>query len=68
MEAAHTLTAGLGQHTQVNQAIAYLGSCLMNKRLENVTAVPASSAAAHEAAFHGVPLITLEEAQKVTHP
>eukprot|EP00775_Hariotina_reticulata_P012939 gene12939-13067_t len=51
---------------QVNQAIAYLGSCLLNKRLENVTAVPASSAAAHEAAFHGVPLTTLEDAQQVS--
>ncbi|WIA32116.1 hypothetical protein OEZ86_002967 [Tetradesmus obliquus] len=55
-----------GNGELVNQAIAYLGSCLMNKKLENVVAVPVSSAAAHEAAYHGVPLTTLEDAEQVS--
>jgi hypothetical protein len=33
--------------------------------LQNVVAVPVSSAAAHEAAYHGVPLTTLEDAKQV---
>jgi hypothetical protein len=32
---------------------------------QNVVAVPVSSAAAHEAAYHGVPLTTMEDAQQV---
>jgi hypothetical protein len=37
--------------------------CLMV--LQNVVAVPVSSAAAHEAAYHGVPLTTLQDAEQV---
>lgn len=33
--------------------------------VQNVTAVPANSTAAHEAAYHGIPLSTLEEAKQV---
>jgi hypothetical protein len=33
--------------------------------LQNVVAVPVSSAAAHEAAYHGVPLTTLQDAAQV---
>ncbi|KAF6254707.1 ribose-5 phosphate isomerase-related protein [Scenedesmus sp. NREL 46B-D3] len=55
-----------GNGELVNQAIAYLGACLMHKKLENVVAVPVSSAAAHEAAYHGVPLTTVEDAKQVS--
>lgn len=50
-----------GNGELVNQAIACLGERLMNKQLENVTLVAASSAAAHEAAFFGVPQQSLGE-------
>eukprot|EP00879_Flechtneria_rotunda_P024907 GHRR01026434.1.p1 GENE.GHRR01026434.1~~GHRR01026434.1.p1 ORF type:complete len:201 (+),score=57.34 GHRR01026434.1:170-772(+) len=55
----------LGNGELVNHAIAYLGSRLLEQRLEGVVAIPASTAAAHEAAFHGVPLTTWEEAKQV---
>lgn len=41
-------------------AIAFLHTVM-----QNVVAVPVSSAAAHEAAYHGVPLTTLEDAEQV---
>ncbi|KAF8071139.1 RPI4 [Scenedesmus sp. PABB004] len=56
----------LGSGELVNLAIAHLGSCLLAGKLENVTVVPACTTAAHEAAFHGVPLTTLEEARRVS--
>jgi hypothetical protein len=40
-----------------------LSMCIMV--LQNVVAVPVSSAAAHEAAYHGVPLTTLQDAEQV---
>ncbi len=35
--------------------------------LQNVKAVGATDASCHEAAFHGIPLLSLEQALKVGH-
>ena len=50
---------------QVNLAIEEVGRRLANKTLSRVTGFPACGAAAHEAAFHGLPLVAADQVDKV---
>ncbi|PSC69203.1 putative ribose-5-phosphate isomerase chloroplastic isoform B [Micractinium conductrix] len=56
------ITIGLGTGQPVNALIEEVASRLSAGKLRAVRAVPASDVAAAEAALHGVPLTTLEEA------
>lgn len=59
------VVVGLGSGELVNHAIVALGEALASNRFQGVAAVPACDAAANEAAFHGIPLTTMEEADKI---
>ena len=58
-------TLGLGSGELVNLVISEVGSRLASGTLQSITAVPSCNAAASSAAFHGVPLSTLEQLGKV---
>lgn len=56
---------GLGSGELVNLVISEVGERLAKGRLESIVAVPSCNAAASSAAFHGVPLSTLEQVGEV---
>lgn len=59
------MVLGLGSGELVNLAIEEVGRRLSSGLLEGISAVPACDAAAHEAAFHGVPLLPDDKAPVV---
>ncbi len=59
------VSLGLGSGELSNLVIAEVGSRLASGKLQSITAVPSCNAAASSAAFHGVPLRTLEQVKRV---
>ncbi|GAX75501.1 hypothetical protein CEUSTIGMA_g2944.t1 [Chlamydomonas eustigma] len=57
-------TLGLGSGELVNLVIAEVGERLASGQLQSIKAVPSCNAAASSAAFHGVPLCTLDQLGK----
>lgn len=58
-------TLGLGSGELVNMVISEVGVRISKGELSYITAVPSCNAAASSAAFHGVPMTTLEQLGKV---
>ena len=50
---------------QVNEAIDYMAQQLERGSLQGIRCVPASDQTASEAAFHGIPLTSLQETPAV---